>query len=68
MVAALAAIIVNAGDSAPFRLDTTEETRIARAEEVISYSTEWDNAGKVIVAVDGVALKEVVAPASGDVT
>ena len=64
---ALAATIGHAGDSAPFRIDTMEGVRIARAEEVITYSTEWDNAGKVIVAVDGMTLKEAVAPASGDV-
>ena len=68
MAAAMAATVGYAGDSAPFRLDTMEETRVARAEEVITYSTEWDNAGKVIVAVDGETLKEASAPASGDVT
>ena len=68
MAAALATAVGYAGDSAPFRLDTTEGTRVARAEEVITYSTEWDNAGKVIVAVDGVTLKEASAPVSGDVT
>ena len=64
---ALAATIGYAGDSAPFPIDTMEGVRIARAEEVITYSTEWDNAGKVIVAVDGMTLKEAIAPASGDV-
>ena len=68
IMAALGATVGYAGDSAPFRLDTMEGTRVARAEEVITYSTEWDNAGKVIVAVDGVTLKEASAPASGDVT
>ena len=67
MAAALAATVGYAGDSAPFRLDTMEGTRIAKAVETIAYSTEWDNAGKVIVAVDGVTLKEASAPASGDV-
>ena len=68
MVAAMAAVVGYAGDSAPFRLETTEGTRVARETETIAYSTEWDNGGKVLVAVDGVTLKEVVAPASGDVT
>ena len=61
------AVTGRTGDSAPFRLDTIEGTRVARAIETISYSTEWDNVGKVLVAVDGVTLKEASAPASGDV-
>ena len=65
---ALAVMVGYAGDSAPFRLDTMEGNRIARETEKIAYSTEWDNGGKVIVAVDGVTLKEASAPASGDVT
>ena len=68
IVAALAAAVGYAGDSAPFRLDTMEGTRVARETENIAYSTEWDNGRKVIVAVDGVTLKEASAPASGDVT
>ena len=67
MTAALAALFVHAGDSAPFRLDTMEGTRVAREKETIAYSTDWDDCGKVIVAVDGVTLKEVYAPASGEV-
>ena len=68
IAAALAVTVGYAGDSAPFRLDTMEGTRVARETENIAYSTEWDNGGKVIVAVDGVTLKEASAPASGDVT
>ncbi len=68
MVSAMAVTVGYAGDSAPFRLDTIEGTRVARAEEVITYSTDWDNGGKVIVALDGVTLKEASAPAVGDVT
>ena len=68
IAAVIAATVGYAGDSAPFRLDTKEGTRAARETETIAYSTEWDNGGKVIVAVDGVTLKEVVAPTSGNVT
>jgi len=67
MVAAFAATVGFAGDSAPFRLDTIEGTRTPRWSETIAYSTEWQNGDRVCVAVDGVTLKEVVAPASGDV-
>ena len=67
-MAAMAAMVGYAGDSAPFRLDTMEGTRVARTVETIAYSTEWDNGGKVIVSVDDVTLKEVSAPATGDVT
>ena len=67
MVAAMAATVGYAGDSAPFRLDTMEGTRVARETETIAYSTEWDNGEKVVIAVDGVTLKEASAPASGDV-
>ena len=68
IAAALAVTVGYAGDSAPFRLDTMEGTRVARETENIAYSTEWDNGGKVVVAIDGVTLKEASAPASGDVT
>jgi len=72
MAAALAATVGYAGDSAPFRLDTvgaaTGTHIVAETETLaLSYSTEWDNGDKVRVAVDGVTLKEAVAPASGDV-
>ena len=42
MVVVIAAMIGNAGESAEFRLDTMDGTRIARAVEAIAYSTEWD--------------------------
>lgn len=67
MAVALSAAIVQAADSAPFLLDTTRGTRMAREIEKIAYSTAWDDSERVCVAVDGVTLKEVVAPASGDV-
>jgi len=67
MVVVVAAIIGNAGESAEFRLDTMDGTRIARVAEAIAYSTEWNNGNAVSVAVDGVAIKEANAPASGDV-
>ena len=67
MVVAVAAMIGNAGESAEFRLDTMDGTRIARAVETIAYSTEWNNGNAASVAVDGVAIKEANAPASGDV-
>lgn len=67
IVALVAAMIGNAGESADFRLDTLDGTRIARAVETITYSTEWNNGNAVSVAVDGVAIKEANAPASGDV-
>lgn len=67
MVVVIAAMIGNAGESAEFRLDTMDGTRIARAVEAIAYSTEWDNGNAVSVAVDGVAIKEANAPATGDV-
>lgn len=65
--AALAAMGGQAGESAEFRLDTMDGTRVARAVEKIAYSTAWNNGGAVSVAVDGVAIKEANAPASGDV-
>jgi len=67
MVVVLAVVVGNAGESAEFRLDTMDGTRIARAVEVIAYSTEWSNGNVVSVAVDGVAIKEANTPASGDV-
>ena len=67
MVAAVAAMVGNAGESATFRLDTMDGTRIAHASETIAYSTEWNNGNTVSVAVDGVVIKEANAPASGDV-
>ena len=65
--AALAAMTGWAGESAEFRLDTMDGTRTARAVETIAYSTAWNNGDSVSVAVDGVAVKEANAPASGDV-
>lgn len=67
MLLALAAMVVQAGESAEFRLDTMDGSRVARAVETIVYSTAWNNGGTVSVAVDGVAIKEVNAPASDDV-
>ena len=67
MAAALAVTVVQAGDSAPFLLDTADGTRIAQEVETIAYSTAWNNGDTVRVAADGVTLKEAVAPASGDV-
>ena len=37
------------------------------AVETIAYSTTWNGGGTVTVAVDGVAIKEANAQASGDV-
>ena len=65
--AALAAMIGRAGESAEFRLDTMDGPRTARAVETIAYSTAWNNGDSVSVALDGVAVKEANAPASGDV-
>ena len=67
MAMAIAAWVSHAGESAEFRLDTTDGTRVARAVEKIAYSTAWNGGGAVSVAVDGVTLKEADAPASGDV-
>ncbi len=64
---ALAAMVGWAGESAEFRLDTMDGPRTARAVETIAYSTAWNGGGTVIVAVDGVAIKEANAPATGDV-
>ena len=66
-LAALAAMVGRAGESAEFRLDTMDGPRSARAVETIAYSTAWNNGDSVSVAVDGVAVKEANAPASGDV-
>ena len=63
----VAAMAGYAGDSAPFMLDTMEGTRVAKEVETITYSTVWENGTSVRVALDGVTLKEAVAPASGDV-
>ena len=61
-IIAVAAVLVAmagwAGESAEFRLDTTDGTRAARAVETIAYSTAWNGGGTVSVAVDGVAIKE----------
>ena len=65
--AALAAMGGQAGESAEFRLDTMDGTRVARTVEKIAYSTAWNDGGAVSVAVDGVAVKTANAPASGDV-
>ena len=65
--AALAAMVGRAGESAEFRLDTMDGPRTARTVETIAYSTAWNNGDSVSVAVDGVAIKEANAPASGDV-
>ena len=67
VTAALAAMAGWAGESAEFRLDTMDGTRTARAVETIAYSTEWNGGGTVSVAVDGVAIKEANAPATGDI-
>ena len=67
VAAALAATGVFASESAEFRLDTMDGTRTARTVETIAYSTAWNGGGVVNVAVDGVAIKEANAPASGDV-
>ncbi len=56
-----------AGDSAPFWLDTREGLRFARPVEPITYSTEWDGGESVRVSVDGRALAEADAPATGEV-
>lgn len=65
LLAALAASVARAGDSAAFLLDTRSGTRVAREVERIAYSTVWDNGSSVRVAVDGVTLLEVGVPASG---
>lgn len=65
--AALAVMVGRAGESAEFRLDTMDGPRTARAVETIAYSTAWNNGDSVSVALDGVAVKEANAPASGDV-
>ena len=67
LAAVLEAIGARAGDSLPFALDTRTGTRIARDTESITYSTEWNLGMDVQVSVDGVLLKEAVAPASGKV-
>jgi hypothetical protein len=66
-LAALAAMTGWAGESAEFRLDTMDGTRTARSVETIAYSTAWNGGGTVTVAVDGAAIKEANAPATGDV-
>ena len=66
-LAALAAMTGWAGESAEFRLDTMDGTRTARSVETIAYSSLWNNGGAVSVAVDGAAIKEANAPATGDV-
>ena len=66
-LAALVAMVGRAGESAEFRLDTMDGPRTARVVETIAYSTAWNNGDAVSVAVDGVAVKEANAPASGDV-
>ena len=66
-LAVLAAMVGRAGESAEFRLDTMDRPRTARAVETIAYSTAWNNGDSVSVALDGVAVKEANAPASGDV-
>ena len=66
-VAVLAAMVGRASESAEFRLDTMDGPRVARAVETIAYSTAWNGGSTVSVAVDGVAIKEANAPASGDV-
>ena len=66
-VAVLAAMVGRASESAEFRLDTMDGLRTARAVETIAYSTAWNNGDSVSVALDGVAVKEANAPASGDV-
>ena len=65
--AVLAATVGQAGESAEFQLDTMDGSRTARSVETIAYSTAWNGGGTVIVAVDGVTVKEANAPASGDV-
>ena len=66
-LAVFAAMVGRAGESAEFRLDTMDGPRTARAVETIAYSTVWNNGDSVSVALDGVAVKEANAPASGDV-
>ncbi|MBR1921567.1 MAG: leucine-rich repeat protein, partial [Kiritimatiellae bacterium] len=64
----LPVILARAGDSAPFRLDTMDGTRVAREVETITYSTEWNDGSSVVVAVDGETIKETSAPASGEIS
>ena len=66
LAAVLEAIGARAGDSLPFALDTRTGTRIARDTESITYSTEWNLGMDVQVSVDGVLLKEAVAPCIGE--
>lgn len=66
-LSALAAMTGWAGESAEFRLDTMDGPRTARAVETIAYSTAWNGGGTVTVAVDGAAIKEANASATGDV-
>ncbi len=56
----------NAGDSAPFPLDTRKGTRSARATEPLAYSTAWNNATGVTISIDGTEVFSAAAPASGD--
>ena len=53
MAAALAATVAQAGDSAPFLLDTAEGTRIAHETEPIAYSPRWGNAASCTVDLEG---------------
>ena len=47
------ATIAEAGESAPFLLDTMDGTRIARAVETITYSPHWNGAVSCSVTIDG---------------
>ena len=58
MATALAALVGHAGESAEFRLDTMDGPRTARAVETIAYSAAWNDGYTVIVAVDGVKIKD----------
>ena len=60
MMVMLAVTVVQAGDSAPFLLDTAEGTRTAREVEMIACSTAWaagaHSGAEAVVAVNGETL------------
>ncbi len=62
----LSAARAHAGDSVPFRLDTRTGIRLARAEEPLAYSTEWNDAESVTITIDGANVVSASASASGE--
>ena len=57
---AVLAFVVNAGDSAPFILDTMDGPRASDGSELLTYSSLWDggDGATVTIAQDGEALAE----------